>query len=36
MNDILSAFYLAKDRDRSFISGLKGDLKFLVDLGGVR
>ena len=34
-NDILSALFLARKRERSFISALQSDLKLLADLGGV-
>ena len=34
-HDIMSALYLARKRERSFISAPQADLKFLADLGGV-
>ena len=34
-NDILSALFLAHKRERSFISALQADLRFLADIGGV-
>ena len=34
-HDIMSALFLARKRERSFISALQADLKFLADLGGV-
>ena len=33
--DILSALYLAREHERSYLSAVKADLKFLTDLGGV-